>query len=323
MPLCLRAGWESVPQVSSQGAKNNVRATGGREYRTPISEVKNLNSFRAVREAIRYEIDRQVKAWQADHDYTLENKGKMNFGWNADRGVTEFQRGKEESHDYRYFPDPDLVPVTTDAALLDSLAERVGELPLERQRRFIADYQMSEKECETVLADGQTSMLFEEAVADAADAKTLTKHFMGAWSHVASAAGTTIGRLGVSAKAIAELVKLVTDGVVSASAASQIAERLYQTRQEKPPSPMDAARELGLIQERDESALAAWVDEAFAKNPQAVQDAIGSNPRKAKAAPGFLRGQVMRISQGKADPKLTGKMIEEKLAQAKAKPDAS
>jgi aspartyl-tRNA(Asn)/glutamyl-tRNA(Gln) amidotransferase subunit B len=295
----------------------------GREYRTPISEVKNLNSFRAVREAIRYEVDRQVKAWQADHDYTLENKGKMNFGWNADRGVTEFQRGKEESHDYRYFPDPDLVPVTTDAALLESLAQRVGELPLERQRRFMTDYQMSEKECEIVLADRRTSALFEEAAAGSADAETLTKHFMGAWSHVASAAGTTIGGLDVSAKSVADLVKLVADGVVSASAASQIAERLYQKRHEGPRSPMDIARELGLIQERDASALAAWVDEAFAKNSQAVQDAIGSNPRKAKAAPGFLRGQVMQISQGKADPKLTGKMIEEKLAQVKSQQDVS
>lgn len=289
----------------------------GKEYRTPISEIKNLNSFRSVRLAIRYEIDRQIKAWEADHDYTLESKGKMNFGWNDAREATEFQRGKEESHDYRYFPDPDLVPVTTDDAFLDRMRREVGELPVAKQRRFITDYGMTEKDCEIILADRETSVLYEDAIEAGADAGILTKHFVGIWNHLASAADTTVGKLGMSASCLAELVKIVDDGTISATAASQVAERIYQTRKEEmTQSPSDVAAALGVIQERDESALQSWIDEAFLKNPQAIKDARTGKEKKVKAAVGFLRGQVMRISQGKADPRLAGELIEKKLAES-------
>lgn len=284
-----------------------------REVRTPISEVKNLNSFRAVRGAIRYEIDRQVKAWQADPGYTLEKQGKMNFGWNDERGITEFQRGKEESHDYRYFPDPDLVPVTTDEALLSDLRAHVGELPVARQRRFITGYGLSEKDCEIILADRATGDLFDAAIHVGADAKTLTKQFTGLWNHHASAAGLSIGGLGIPATHMAELAGLVTGGVINASAASQVAERMVQTQSKSDEAPKQIAEQLGLIQERDESAMQAWIDAALENNPKAVQDALGENTQKAKAAMGFLRGQVMRLSQGKADPRLAGELVEKTL----------
>ena len=292
----------------------------GREYRTPISEIKNLNSFRSVRGAIRYEIDRQARAWEADHDYTLENKGKMNFGWNDAREMTEFQRGKEESHDYRYFPDPDLVPVTTDDAFLNEIRGRVGELPVIRQRRFVAEYGMTDKDCEIILVDRETGSLYEEALKAGADAGTLTKHFIGIWNPLASSAHTSIGKLGVSVGSVAGLAQLVGEGTISATAASQVAARLCQDRQAQARSPLEIAKELGVIQERDESAMRAWIDEAFEQNPQAVEDALGDKKKKAKAL-GFLRGQVMRISQGKADPRLAGELIEMKLTEQKAKQD--
>ncbi|HVP11570.1 MAG TPA: Asp-tRNA(Asn)/Glu-tRNA(Gln) amidotransferase subunit GatB, partial [Phycisphaerae bacterium] len=278
----------------------NVLITAdGKEYRTPISEIKNLNSFRSVRLAIQYEIDRQIKAWLADHDYTLEKVGKLNFGWDDAREVTEFQRGKEESHDYRYFPDPDLVPVTVDDAWLDGLRKEIGELPIAKQRRFKTQYGMTDKECEIVLADRATGMLYEEAIGAGADAKMLTRQFIGIWNHIASAAGVTVGRLGMPVRLVAELAKLVSGGTVSATAASQIAERLYQTRQQPGLNPLEIAKELGLIQERDESAMQAWVDEAIAKNPQAIQEALKGGAKSAKAV-AFLRGQVMKLSHGKA-----------------------
>ncbi len=295
----------------------NVAIThDGREVRTPISEVKNLNSFRAVRGAIRYEIDRQVKAWQADPDYTLEKQGKMNFGWNDEREITEFQRGKEESHDYRYFPDPDLVPVTTEETLIGRLSEHVGELPIARQRRFIKDHGLSEKDCELILADRATGDLFDAAIQAGADAKTLTKQFTGLWNHHASAAGVSIGGLDLSVAQITELVSLVTESIISASAASQVAERMVQTRSKSDGTPKQIAEQLGLIQERDESAMQVWIDEAVQTNPNAVRDALGDNAKKAQAARGFLRGQVMRLSKGKADPRLAGELIEKKLNES-------
>ncbi|GJQ27056.1 MAG: aspartyl/glutamyl-tRNA(Asn/Gln) amidotransferase subunit B [Phycisphaerae bacterium] len=321
----------------------------GREYRTPISEIKNLNSFRSVRLAVEYEIKRQTAAWQDDHDYTLERLGKMNFGWDDEREVTEFQRGKEESHDYRYFPDPDLVPVTPDPAWVEQQRSEIGELPLARRARLIRDYGVTEKDCEILLADRATAELFDTVVTTGVDARTVIKQFVGIWNNLASAANNTIAGLGVPAKHVADLARAVQDGAISPSAAATIAEQLAApTRWDADPSRdreaagstpspsrgegrdagvpgnldktqsvLDLARELGLLQVRDESATQAWVDEAFATNPQAVADALGDNERKAKAAPGFLRGQVMKLSGGKADPKLTGELIERKLAALK------
>lgn len=290
----------------------------GSEYRTPISEIKNLNSFRAVRGSIAYEIGRQIAEWKADHDYTLENVGKLNFGWNDERGVTEFQRGKEESHDYRYFPDPDLVPVTIEDAWLDSIRGEIGELPVARRRRFMAEHGLSDSECDIVLADRETGVLFEEALACGADAKTLRRHFVGIWNALASSGETTVGRLGMSAGAVADLANLVKDGTVSATAASQVAERLCRADPAAGQDALGLAKQLGLIQERDASAMQAWVDEVLAQNPQAVADALGDSAKKAKAAAGFLRGQVMKRSGGKADPRLAGGMIEKRLSEQRA-----
>ncbi len=291
----------------------NVAITeGGKEYRTPISEVKNLNSFRSVRSAIQFEINRQVEAWKADHDYTLDKKGKMNFGWDDVREVTEFQRGKEESHDYRYFPDPDLVPVRVDDPWRDRLRGEIGELPSIKERRFISQYGMTAKDCEVILADRATGVLYEDSVMAGADPQQLTKQFIGIWNPIALAKNVSIGSLkNVNPSTNSAMTTMVITGTISATAAKQVAERLVNDGGD----PTEIAKKEGLEQVRDESATQAWVDQAFAENPQAVADALGDNPKKSKAAPGFLRGQIMKVSQGKADPKLAGELIEKKLQE--------
>ncbi len=290
----------------------------GTEYRTPISEIKNLNSFRSVRSSIEYEIRRQVDVWQDDHDYTLEKRGKQNFGWNDQREVTEFQRGKEESHDYRYFAEPDLVPAKLDAAELSGFRARLGELPLVRQARFIDSFGMTEKDCEIIMADSATAALYEAAIDAGADAKILTKQFVGVWNHIASASQQSVAQTGINASTVTQLAKLVADGTISASAAAQVAEHHCKSISANADASAavdlaSVAAELGLVQERDEGQLAEWVDAAIAANQQAFDDAT-TNPKKAKAALGFLRGQVMKLSQGKADPKLAGQMLEERLS---------
>lgn len=290
----------------------------GTEYRTPISEIKNLNSFRSVRSSIEYEIRRQVDAWQDDRDYTLEKRGKQNFGWNDQLEVTEFQRGKEESHDYRYFAEPDLVPAKLDAAELSAFQTRVGELPLVRQARFIESFGMTEKDCEIIMADSATAALYEAAIDAGADAKILTKQFVGVWNHIASASQQSVAQTGINASTVTQLAKLVADGTISASAAAQVAEHHCKSISANADASAavdlaSVAAELGLVQERDEGQLAEWVDAAIAANQQAFDDAT-TNPKKAKAALGFLRGQVMKLSQGKADPKLAGQMLEERLS---------
>ena len=132
------------------------------------------------------------------------------------------------------------------------------------------------------------------------------------WNHLASENNTTVGKLGIDAARIADLAKIVADGRVSAGAAARIAEEIHKTKDGPPRSALEIAQAAGLVQERDESAVRAWVEEALAANPKAIADAL-ENPKKAKAAVGFLRGQVMKLSQGKADPKLAGELIQAKL----------
>ncbi len=177
----------------------------GREYRTPIIEVKNLNSFRSVRNAIAYEIDRQFSEWQADHGYTLEKLGKENRGWNDDRGTSEFQRGKEEAHDYRYFPDPDLTPVVPDEAWLGSIRKAMPELPLARQQRYMDTFGISLAEAVQIVTDRATADLYEEAIAAGGDAKVLAKEFVSFWSMHANARQCTIAELNVGPERIGQL----------------------------------------------------------------------------------------------------------------------
>jgi aspartyl-tRNA(Asn)/glutamyl-tRNA(Gln) amidotransferase subunit B len=303
---------EGVMQKGQMRFEPNVNVAieaDGREYRTPIAEIKNLNSFRAVRAAIAYEIERQVAEWRSDPTYTLDRCGKINLGWDDVREVTEFQRGKEEAHDYRYFPDPDLVPVVVEQRWVDEQRAEIGELPLVRRARFEQQYGLTPKDVATINADRATSDLFEAAVQAGADARTLGKQFISFWSALANVRQASIASLGIAPQRLAELAVLTADGTLSATAASQVAEKMLDD--ERPPR--DIAGEAGLIQVRDEAATLAWVEQAFAANPAAVEDAR-NNPRKRQAAAGFLRGQVMKISGGKADPKLTGELISRKLA---------
>ena len=280
----------------------------GVEYRTPISEVKNLNSFKSVRGAIAYEIERQVNDWMADRDYVKEKRPKENRGWDDVREVTEYQRGKEEAHDYRYFPDPDLVPVEVDDAWLDKARASVTELPLQRRARFENEFGMSTKDAETILADRATAELFEEAAA-LGHPTTLGKQFISFWQAHANNQHTTIADLGINAARLGELSKITADGVINATAAQKVAEAMLTSDD----TPSAIAEREGLIQVRDESQMTAWVEQAFANNEKAVNDA-GNDPKRQQKARGFLVGQVMRISGGKADPKIVGELIDKKLA---------
>jgi len=288
----------------------NVAITyDGREYRTPISEIKTLNSFRSVRAAIAYEIERQVRDWMTDRDYVIEKRPKENRGWSDERGTTEYQRGKEEAHDYRYFPDPDLVPVQIDDAWLEDIRRSVGELPLARQARLQEAYGLSASDASALLRDKATADLFEEAAA-CGHAPTLAKQFLGFWAAKANERRVTIAELGVDAARLGELSRITADGLINATAAQAVAEKMLASN--APPHVI--AEHEGLLQVRDEGQMQAWVDQAFAANEKAVHDAL-TNPKRQKRAKGFLTGQVMQISGGKADPKMVGELIERKLAE--------
>lgn len=290
----------------------NVRILrDGREYRTPIVEVKNLNSFKSLHGAIAYEIARQIEAWQ-ETGVTAATGNKSNRGWDDEREITVPQREKEEADDYRYFPDPDLVPLTPDPAWVATLKEHIPELPVPRTERFISEYKLPAKDAPALVDDRPTANLLDEAAAAGCDKVTLGKHFLGFWSKHANERGTTIAGLGISAGHVAELANLQARGTINATAAAQIAEKLLEHPHGDSAAPTQLAEALGLLQSRDTDQIATWVEEVLAKNEKAVQDAI-SNPKKLQASRGFLVGQVMKLSGGKADPKIVGALMASRL----------
>ncbi len=312
------AGYLGVSEANMQKGQmrfepniNLLIRRDGREYRTPIVEVKNLNSFRSLHGAIAFEIERQARAWLEDGRVAGAGN-KSNRGWDDVREITVPQREKEEADDYRYFPDPDLVPLRTDSRVIHAMDEHLPELPIPRTERFVCEYKISPNDAPALVDDRATADLLDDAAEHGACKATLGKHFLSFWARLANERRTTIAGLGVSAETLAQLARLVTEGQVNATAAAQIAEAFVQRGGAA--SPADLARELGLLQSRDTDQIGAWVDQAFAANDQAVADALG-NPKKLQAARGFLTGQVMKISGGKADPKIVGELIESRLAQ--------
>ncbi|MEK7757817.1 MAG: Asp-tRNA(Asn)/Glu-tRNA(Gln) amidotransferase subunit GatB, partial [Planctomycetota bacterium] len=260
---------EGVMQKGQMRFEPNVNVaieSEGREYRTPIVEIKNLNSFRSVRQAIEYEAQRQVAAWRENTDYQLGMSPNENRGWNADKGVTEFQRGKEAAHDYRYFPDPDLVPVEVSDAMLEEIRAMLPELPIARRRRFAEQYGLSVKDAETLVEHRPVSELFERVVAGGAPVAVIGKQFVNVWLKLANDRGVAVTDLGVDVTRMAELAKIAADGTVNKTAANQIAEVMLSRHE----SPRQLAEELSLVQVQDMDSTGRWVEEAFTANEQAV-----------------------------------------------------
>jgi len=283
----------------------------GKLYKTPIVEVKNLNSFRALERTVTYEIARQYEQWQEDREgYAFGKKNKQNRGYDDARGITVFQREKEESHDYRYFPDPDLAAVAVDDAWRESQASQIGELPLARCKRYMSEYGLTDKEADALTQDSPTGDLLDEAVSAGADAKRCTNLLLGRGAALANERGCSIAEIGVKAGRLAELARMLSDGKVNATSAAKIFDRLVESGD----SPAAIAQADGLLAMTDTGAVEAWVEDAVAANQQAVQDVMEGG-KNAKRAFGFLMGQVMQRSGGTARPAEVQQLLNQKLGK--------
>lgn len=286
----------------------------GKTYKTPISEIKNLNSFRAVERACAYEIQRQFAEWHAN-GRVQGSMAKGTYGWDDVKGVTVLQRSKEEAQDYRYFPDPDLVPLKVARSWVDQVKQNVVEMPIARRNRYMKDYGASSKEAMALVEERPVAELFEAALAKGGAPRRVLNLLLGPAAKVAnektSEAQQTVlvSDLPVTADQYAALAKLVEDGTISATASVSVFEELLRSPHADPKA---VAEKLGVVQVRDAGATEKWVDEAVAAHPKAVED-YQNNPKKKQASLGFLRGAVMKASHGKADPKLVGELLEKKL----------
>jgi aspartyl-tRNA(Asn)/glutamyl-tRNA(Gln) amidotransferase subunit B len=288
---------------------NLAVAKDGSEHRTPIAEVKNLNSFRALERSVDYEIQRQLDDFQETGE-VMQMGNKSTRGWDDANEVTVLQREKEEAHDYRYFPEPDLVPVEVKGQWLEEIRGRLCELPLKKQMRYVEQYKLSDYDAGVLTAERSTAELFERAVALGGDTKRACNLITQDYQRLANEKGCSVIELGITPELIAELSRMIVEGVVSASTSSTVAAisvaDLSKTAKE-------IAEEQNLIQKSDAGELEKIVEQVLAENKKAVEDVKGGG-KKSKKAQSFLLGQVMQKTKGQANPKVVSKILSEKLS---------
>jgi len=287
---------------------NLIITRAGQQFKTPIVEVKNLNSFRALENSIDYEISRQLDQFLETGE-TMEMGNKSTRGWDDVKEATVLQREKEEAHDYRYFPDPDLVPVEVNEQWLNEIKSRLCELPLSRRLRYIKEYGLSEYDAGVLTNERATADFFEEAVKKGGEPKRVCNLLTQVGLKLANARGCNITELGPNACDIAQLAKMVQNSEISATAANSILEEMVKTGK----GPRELAQQLNLIQKSDVGELDKIVDEVLKDNLQAVEDFKAGGKKSGKAR-GFLLGQVMQKTKGRANPKVAAEILDKKLA---------
>jgi aspartyl-tRNA(Asn)/glutamyl-tRNA(Gln) amidotransferase subunit B len=286
---------------------NVIIKKDGSEFKTPITEIKNLNSFKALENGTAFEAKRQLNEF-IEHGEVAKSGNKKTFGWDDVKGVTVLQREKEEAHDYRYFPDPDLVPVVVNEKWLADIKSRSCELPLAMQKRFVTEYMLGDYDAGVLTADKDTAQFFDNAVRAGGDAKRICNFITQTGLKIANEKNCRVSELGISPQRLAELAKIVDAGTVSATAAAAIFEKMTHSDD----SPQQIAENLNLIQKSDTGELEKIVDEVIAANQQAVEDAKGDG-KKTKKAYGFLMGQVMQKTKGTANPQIVAKIMNDRL----------
>ena len=276
----------------------NVHITDadGKVLKTAITEIKNLNSFEALRKASNYEIQRQLRQWEE----TGSLGKKSTYGWDSDREVTLHQRDKEEANDYRYFPDPDLVPVDVDEAWLSEIKASIGELPAARRSRYSKDLGLSPVDAAIIADDRPTAELYEAILAQGADPRRASNLLLSHGKRLANEHGLAIGKLSIKAQRFAEIAKMMDASKVAASAVGPIFDKLMQG--DAPAEQI--ATELGLMQVSDTGAIDAAIDALLAQNPKPLQDYQAGK----QAALGSLMGMIMKSAKG-----LNPKLVQERL----------
>jgi len=285
---------------------NVVIEKDGQEYATPIVEIKNLNSFRALHGAIAHEHHRQVEQWVED-GVVLASGTKSTRGWDDVKMITVLQREKEEAHDYRYFPDPDLVPVEVSEDWLSELKADIPELPLARQKRYVEEYGLDIKQARPLVDERDVCLFFESIIEAGVEPKRAAAIVLNNLSRRANEAGCLPSELSITPPQIAQIDKLQRDGLISSNAADELYGLCISA--EPHAVPEELAREHNLIQVSDEGALDAWCDQAIEAEPKAAEDVRGGNMK----AIGRLVGAVMKLSGGQANPKAVQSKLREKL----------
>ena len=282
-------------------ANISIRPWGQEEFGTR-AELKNLNSFKNILKAIEYEVDRQIDL--VDDGEKIVQETRL---YNADKGTTHSMRGKEEAHDYRYYPDPDLVPLVLDEEWIANWQAELPELPTDKRERFMDEFKLADYDAALLTAEVAVADYYEAAVeAYGGEAKKVTNWVVGELLPFCNEADVDACDCKLSPEKLAALLKLVDDGTISVKIGKDIFRDLCESGDE----PGEYVKAKGLVQMSDTGELEGMVDQVIADNPSEVEAFKGGK----KKLMGFFMGQVMRLSKGQANPGIVTKLIQEKLS---------
>ncbi len=280
-----------------------------RSLKTPIVEVKNLNSFRAVERAMKYEAQRQYEEALRDGNYRLGQVSKATAGWDEDRGVTVVQRRKEEASDYRYFPEPDLVPVVVDAAWLERVRAEMGELPSAQRVRLVEQYGLSPYDAGVLMQQGRALVAyFEEVARRSGDARAACNWVTNQVLATLKEQKVEIEDFSLTAERLAELI--AEQKAIGLN--KQMAGEVYNRMLEGDCGARQAMDELGIKPPADAGQLAEIVRRAIAANAKAVADFKAGKTKAAQA----IKGAVMRETKGTARPEVVEQLILEEIGKS-------
>lgn len=268
------------------------------------TEIKNLNSFRALEKAIEYESRRQIELIEDGEAIVQETRT-----WDEEKMITRSMRSKEEAHDYRYFPEPDLPPLVISQEWIDMVAAAMPELPHQAQQRLVDEYKLSNYDATIMTLTPETLAYFDSCVRVFPDAKAVSNWMMGELSRLLNQEGLDISDSPVKPGSLAELLQLVGSGKISGKMAKGVFEEMFRSGQD----PASIVREQGLEQISDAGSLEPLIDKILQENAKVVQDYLGG---KAKAF-GSLVGQVMKATKGQANPALVNELLKKKLESLK------
>jgi len=281
-------------------ANISLRPKGQKEFGTR-TELKNLNSFKFVQKAIEYEVDRQTRILDQGDQVVQETRL-----YDSDRGETFSMRSKEEAHDYRYFPDPDLVPVLLNETWVEEIKKTIPELPEQKRERFVIEYNLPEYDAGVLTSSRELANYFEKCTALFSKPKTISNWIMGDLLRELNKSNQAISKCPVSPNVLVSLLKLIDEGVISGNIAKSVFEEMYQTGK-KPTAIID---EKGLKQITDDKAIDKMVEGVLQANLSQVDE----YKRGKEKVLGFLVGQVMKASKGKANPGTVNKLLKEKIS---------
>ncbi|HBG46431.1 MAG TPA: Asp-tRNA(Asn)/Glu-tRNA(Gln) amidotransferase GatCAB subunit B [Deltaproteobacteria bacterium] len=280
-------------------ANISVRPVGAEKLGTK-AELKNMNSFKFVKEAIDYEIQRQIDLIESGGKVVQETRL-----FDSSKGITASMRSKEEAHDYRYFPEPDLLPLMVEDSLVEGLRSTLPELPQAKRERFTSEYGIPAYDAGVLTASRDLANYYEEVVKETSEPKVSSNWVMGEILRLLNEDNKEISDCPVSPKAVAGVIKMVKDGQISGKIAKEVLEEMYKTGK----SANEIVKAQGLTQISGEDELGKIVDEIISANPENA-----ARYREGKVALfGFFVGEAMKATKGKANPQVINKLLKEKL----------